>query len=454
VYSIIDIETTGGRKSDKITEIAIINHDGEKIVEEYSTLINPEITIPYFITNLTGITNDMVADAPRFYEVAKKIVEMTSDTVFVAHNASFDYHFIKNEFSSLGFEFKRKTICTVKLSRKLIPALDSYSLGELCKELDIEITNRHRAAGDALATTRLLEYLLTINGNEIDLFASQRINSLGNLHPMLDKAKIEALPEEAGVYYFYDERGDLIYVGKSTNIYGRVLSHLSNFKSKKSIAMRDSIADIDYRITGSELVALLHESHEIKTNVPLFNRSQRRTTYTSGIFTYFNKNGYLCLKADKINSEENPVTIFHSLDNARSTLMQLSEHYNLCQKLCGLYDASGACFHYSIKICEGACIGAEDVEAYNVRVRQALLQFEFEEKNFLIIDRGRRHDERSVVKVENGRYRGYGYFDISDQVNVAEDFNMYITQYHDNRDVQQIIRSYLRKHKVERIIKF
>jgi DNA polymerase III subunit epsilon len=454
MFAIIDIETTGGRSVDRITEIAIITHDGEKIIDEFSTLINPEVPIPYFISSLTGITNDMVAYAPKFYEVAKKVVEMTADKIFVAHSASFDYHFIKNEFKSLGFDFKRKTLCTVKLSRKLIPALNSYSLGELCAELGIEIKDRHRAGGDAMATVKLFEYLLAVNGNEIDLFAGLRINSLGNLHPMLNKAKIEALPEETGVYYFYDERKELIYVGKSNNIYGRVLSHFSNFKSKKSVTMRDSIADIDHVLTGSELVALLHESHEIKKHVPLFNRSQRRTTYTYGIYSSMNENGYLCLKADKIKGEDVPHTVFHSQESARSCLTGLAEQYHLCQKLCGLYDTTGACFHYSIKLCDGACIGAEDVEAYNLRVKQALFQFEFEDKNFIIIDKGRKQNERSVVKVENGRYMGYGYIDVSVPVNNVEELSGYITRFQDNRDVQQIIRSYLKRHKVERIIKF
>jgi DNA polymerase III subunit epsilon len=393
LFAIIDIETTGGRHSDKITEIAIFVHDGTKIIDEFSTLINPEISIPPFISSLTGITNDMVADAPKFYDVAKKIVEMTADKIFVAHNVSFDYNFIKSEFKSLGFEYKRKTMCTVKLSRKLIPAMNSYSLGEICSELNININGRHRAAGDALATVKLFEYLLSINENEIDLFSELRIDSLGNLHPLLDKGKIESLPEETGVYYFYDERKELIYVGKSNNIYSRVLTHFRNYKSRKSVTMRDSIADIDYLLTGSELVALLHESHEIKKNVPLFNRSQRRTIYTYGIFSSVNENGYICLNAEKIKDDQKvPHTVFYSADYARSCLDGLVSQYNLCQKFCGLYESSGACFHHSVKICNGACIGAEGTEAYNSRVIQALKQFEFEDKNFFVIDKGRKRN--------------------------------------------------------------
>jgi DNA polymerase-3 subunit epsilon len=454
LYAIIDIETSGGSRVDKITEIAIIIHNGTKITDEFSTLINPEVSIPYFITNLTGITNQMVEHAPKFHEVAKKIVEMTHDKIFVAHNASFDYHFIKSEFKNLGYDFKRRTMCTVKLSRKLIPALNSYSLGNLCADLDIEVVDRHRAMGDARATAKLFEYLLAINGNEIDLFAKQRISSMSNLHPDLDINKIETLPEESGVYYFFDDRKDLIYVGKSKNIYGRVLSHFNNFKTKKSVNMRDAIADIDHVQTGSELIALLMESDEIKKYTPLFNRQQRRTNYTYGIFTSVNEHGYQCMSVDKIKGDEMPVTTFHSQDAARGKMEALMEQYHLCQKLCGLYEAQGACFHHSIRLCNGACIGQEDVEAYNQRVKAALRNFEFKEKNFFIIDKGRSLQERSVVKIENGCYRGFGYLDVSNPVSGIEALNDCITRYQDNADVQQIIRTYLKLHKVEKIIKY
>ncbi|MGE0077838.1 MAG: PolC-type DNA polymerase III [Bacteroidales bacterium] len=161
MYAIVDIETSGGRaQTDRITEIAIYIHDGERIVDEFSTLINPEVYIPPFITQLTGITNEMVANAPKFYEVAKQIVLLTEGHLFVAHNAPFDYKFIQTEFKRLGYDYQRQTLCTVRMSRKIIPGMKSYSLGNLCENLGITINNRHRAAGDAYATTQLLELLL------------------------------------------------------------------------------------------------------------------------------------------------------------------------------------------------------------------------------------------------------------------------------------------------------
>lgn len=161
MYAVVDIETSGGRAQvDKITEIAIYIHDGRRVVDEFTTLINPEVSIPPFITNLTGINNQMVANAPKFYEVAKKIVLLTEGKLFVAHNAQFDYGFIQAEFKRLGYDYQRNTLCTVKMSRKIIPGLKSYSLGNLCQSVGIPINNRHRAAGDALATIKLLDLLL------------------------------------------------------------------------------------------------------------------------------------------------------------------------------------------------------------------------------------------------------------------------------------------------------
>lgn len=164
MFTIIDIETTGNRSQHgKITEIALYQHNGQKITDSFSTLINPEIDIPYYITKLTGIDNEMVKNAPKFYEIAKKIIELTEGRIFIAHNVYFDYNFVKEEFKRLGYEYNRKTLCTVRLSRKLLPGHRSYSLGKLCNELDIDINNRHRAAGDALATVKLFEILLEKN---------------------------------------------------------------------------------------------------------------------------------------------------------------------------------------------------------------------------------------------------------------------------------------------------
>ena len=298
MYAIIDIETTGGSpRHERITEIAIYIFDGEKILREYTTLVNPDRSIPYFITGLTGITNEMVADAPMFFEVARDIVEITEGMTFVAHNARFDYSFIRQEFKNLGYNFNRKVLDTVSLARKLLPGHKSYSLGKLCNDLDIKINGRHRAAGDALATVELFRILLEAEKEQDKELIKNARNS--KLNPDFDTSVLERLPEEPGVYYFYNKDNKLIYIGKSKNIRSRVMSHLSNNRSKRAMEMRENIVTIDWEPTGNELIALLKESEEIKRDKPIYNRAQRRSGFQWGIYHYTNQEGYACFECQQ-----------------------------------------------------------------------------------------------------------------------------------------------------------
>jgi DNA polymerase III subunit epsilon len=456
MYAIIDIETTGGSaRLEKITEVAIYLHDGEKITGEFVSLVNPERNIPYFITNLTGITNEMVENAPRFYEIAKTIVELTEGRTFVAHNARFDYSFIRQEFKSLGFNFRRNILDTVTLSRKLIPGHRSYSLGNICKDLNITISGRHRAAGDALATVKLFEMLLErdneINGKRSDLIRNTRISKL---NPKLDISKIETIPDEAGIYYFYNEEGDLIYIGKSRNLQQRISTHLSNNTTNRAMEMRDMIADIDWELTGSELIALLRESFEIKDNKPIYNRAQRRSSFQWGIYSFTDHDGYLNYRYGLIDSDDTPISVFSSREKAKSKLVSLVEAYSLCQKLTGLYETMGPCFQYHVGICRGACCGKEPPETYNERALQAAEEFIFSRRNFFIIDKGRENDERCAVKVINGKYSGYGYFNINDMGFGLSAVHECIIPSPDNRDIQVILKQYLRTNRVEKILEF
>ncbi len=454
MYAIVDIETTGGSaRLEKITEIAVYIHDGERIIDEYSTLINPERSIPYFITALTGISNEMVEDAPRFFEVAKKIVDITDGNIFVAHNARFDYSFIRQEFSMLGYSFKRPMLDTVSLSRKLLPGHKSYSLGNLCKDLGIEITGRHRASGDALATVRLLELLLESdkaqnNGGLV------RNRKASKLHPALDMKKIADIPEEPGIYYFHGEDGDIIYVGKSRNLCQRVNTHLSNNTSYREMEMRSRIADISWERTGSELVALLLKSAEIKSRKPLYNRAQRRTGFRWGIYSFTDENGYIRFEYRNVKDDEVPLALFSSKERVRARLEQIIGEHGLCQKLCGMYETDGPCFHRQVSLCQGACCGEEKPASYNERAISVLDEFIFTERNFFIIDRGRDNEERSAVKIINGKYAGFGYFNINDVGFGLTAVHDCIRNATDNRDIQVIIKGYLKNHRVERIIDF
>jgi DNA polymerase-3 subunit epsilon len=455
MYTVIDIETTGGNPQyDKITEIAVYVHDGIQVVDEFTTLINPERSIPYYISQMTGITDDMVASAPRFFEVARKIVDLTEGKIFVAHNAPFDYRFIQSEFKQLGFNFERETICTVRMSRKLIPGKSSYSLGNLCNDLGIRIKDRHRASGDALATVKLLELLLSVN-KHLETNAFSTTPDRKGLHPNLNLSNLAQIPEKTGVYYLYDDRGVLIYVGKSVSIRQRVMQHLGTSKTNRAAEMRSRIADISFEITGSELIALLLETEEIKRNKPMFNRLGRRTGNRLGLFNYENENGYLCLAIKRMTSkDEVPLTSFSNAEEAKAFLERLMEKHDLCQKLCNLYSSSGACFHYEIKRCSGACIGEESTEVYNPRVQAAIDSIGLSTKSFLLFDKGRNDTEKSIVKVVNGKLIGYGFFDpqsLDGNLGLLDDI---ITPCSDNRDAQVIIRSFLGKAKPGSVIFF
>lgn len=451
LYAIVDLETTGGRAArDKVIEIAIVLHDGAQAVDTYSTLINPECYVPYGITQLTGITQDMVQGAPRFCEVARKVVEMTEDAIFVAHNVRFDYSFLREEFARLGYTFSRRNLCTVRLSRKAFPGLPSYSLGNLIRSLNIPVENRHRALDDALATAELLRRILNREDNQ------QRVNEMVNLgvkEALLPKnltlEHIHALPEECGVYYFHNQKGDVVYVGKSINIKKRVAEHFAD-KTEKGGKLQQHVHDVSYELTGSELVALLLESHEIKRLRPAINRAQRVQRFPYVIHAYEDQAGYLCFELAQVTAQSrkkyNIISEYPKLSHAKGHLGRVMEQYELCSRLCSLHPGKGACFHYHIKQCRGACIGTEPADSYNERARAARdsLSTVFE-RDFFILDQGRCPEEMSVVLVEEGNYRGYGYVDRERLNGQTDELRDAIKPFPGNPETTRIIQRYLSK---------
>lgn len=453
MYAIVDIETTGGSaQRDRITEIAILIHNGKEVIDEFTTLINPEVYIPPYITKLTGITNEMVESAPRFYEIARKVVEITENAVFVAHNVQFDYRFIQEEFKRLGFTYSRDTLCTVKLARKNLPGYSSYSLGVLCQNLGITINGRHRAAGDAWATSKVFDLIVGKSPHSIENKDSSR-ETLRGLNPNLDHARINSLPEQAGVYYFFNEAGRLLYVGKSNCIRKRVMQHLSGAGTKRALEMRSQIADIDYEVTGSELIALIVEADQIKQNIPVFNKRGRRKAEQVGLLAYADERGYINLKIDTCKPETfTPLASFANVTAAKNFMYSLVDRYSLCQKLCGLYSSESACFHHQIGQCRGACIGAEPVTHYNLRAQKAIDSLGIESKSLLLIDSGRNNDEKSFVKVVNGKVEGYGYFNpefVGNDINLISES---IKPCGNHKEAVMAIRSFLAKAKKGQVV--
>jgi DNA polymerase-3 subunit epsilon len=447
LYAVVDIETTGnGPKGQKITEISALIFDGKKIVNEFTSLVNPEQNIPAFITNLTGITNAMVRNAPKFYEIAKKVEEITKDTIFVAHNVNFDYNIIHAEFKSLGFDFKRKKLCTVRLTRKIIPGLPSYSLGNICTSENIPINGRHRAKGDAEATVELFRRLLLRDDNfTINSFLNPKSRQ-ATLPPLLDKIVIDKLPETFGVYYFKNLAKEVIYVGKANNIKQRVISHFYD-KKKKEQTMCLETADISFTKTGSELLALLLESSEIKHIYPKFNRAQRRAGEAIGLFSYEDQKGIIHLAYNRLKLAPNAIMKYYSVAECRTHLESLCAEFELCPKYCHLQTNVSSCFHYQLKECKGICCDKESLEEYNKRVREAIKSVGIGAENLVIKEKGRTKNEIGFALILDGIYKGTGYLDASQDEGLEnpEDYQFFVDSKKDNRDIQRIIASYLKK---------
>jgi DNA polymerase-3 subunit epsilon len=439
MYAILDIETTGGKYNEEgITEIAIYRFDGQKITDQFASLINPERDIQPFVVNLTGINSEMLRNAPKFYEVAKRIIEIMDGCILVAHNAQFDNRILTTEFDRLGYSFEKESLCTVELAQRLIPDMPSYSLGKLVRSLGIPISGRHRAQGDAMATIELFKLLLAKDSSKEIITESIRKDPKRHLEPKLLDLIAEA-PSTTGVYYMHKEDGTIIYIGKSKNIKKRITQHFTS-DNRKSKKIQLAVTSVTYETTGSELIALLKESEEIKQNKPIYNRALRKTLYSYQLNYFQDENGYINLKIEKADGRKKPITTFTNYQQAKSVLFKITETHNLCQKLTGLHTSSGNCFSYTIKECAGACIERESPEEYNQKVSNFLRNHSYENTNMLLIDRGREIDERSVVLIENGSYVGFGFYNLNFQINNPEVLKSIITPMQNNRDAQHIIQ--------------
>jgi DNA polymerase-3 subunit epsilon len=453
LYAILDIETTGGQFNEEgITEIAIYKFDGHEVVDQFISLVNPEIPIQPFVVKLTGINNAMLQSAPKFFEVAKRIIEITSDCIIVAHNASFDYRILRTEFRRLGYDYEARTLCTVELAKKLIPEQTSYSLGKLVRALGIPMADRHRASGDAMATVKLFKMLLEkdLEKTIVKDFIKLEIEK-GIAPKFLDL--VSQMPAKTGVYYIHNENSNLIYIGKSQNIKKRVNQHFTGITTK-SKRIQAEVFTITYDETGSELIALLKESEEIKVNRPKYNRSQKKMFFPYAIYAEKDANGYLNLKLEKADGRKKEIASYTSLQDGKNALFRFTSKYFLCQKLTGLYITKKECFQYKIKECDGACIGEVNPETYNARVQQFISENSFENKNMILIDKGRNVNERSAILIEDGMYKGYAYYDLNYQITNIEILKNILIPMQHNRDAKNLIQNYIRKSKSLKILHF
>lgn len=444
MYAIVDIETTGGHASaNGITEIAIFIYDGHKVVQQYETLINPGIPIPRYVQSLTGITDEMVESAPRFEDVAEEIYGLLGENIFVAHNVNFDYSFLQHHLQLAGYSLRSKKLCTVRLSRKIIPGLPSYSLGNLCRSLSIDITNRHRASGDAAATVKLFSHLLKEDVNKA-IAAALSVRSKEQFLPLnLAPEQVFTLPLSPGVYYFHDQKGKVIYVGKAKNIRKRVNSHFTgNNAGRKRQEFLRNIYTISHEVTGTELMANILESVEIKRLWPVYNKSQKNIDFRYGFYCFEDQQGYLRLVIEKRRKHTTPLYAFPLLVQGHQMLRSLIREFDLCPRLCFLQKGDGACSPLQDHTCRGACQKKEEADTYNLRVKAAIIHMQQQQPSFAIMGSGREPTEQSCILMEKGRFYGMGYIPRDTAITERSGMKEWLTPYPENEYILNLLHQY------------
>ncbi len=442
-YAIVDIETTGGNaKYSRITEIAIIIFDGNEVIDRWETLINPQKEIPLPIFALTGINDDMVRDAPIFDDVAEKILDMLTDRIFVAHNVNFDYSFVRHQLEESGFKWTARKLCTVRATRKIKPGLSSYSLGNLCRSLDIKLINQHRAGGDAAATAILLSKLFEW---DVDGELSKMIKNTAQdqrLPPNLPPEDFENLPEKTGVYYFYNYDKQVIYVGKAINIKKRVASHFTgnNINAQRQNFLKE-IHNISFEICATELMALLLECTEINKLWPKYNRALKRFEPKFGLHSYEARNGYKYLAVGKLSKFQTCVASFNSIYEGINTLRYLTVQFDIDTRFCNFGTNECAAFAQ-----DSIAKDLPQIEYHNTQVENALDHLTSHKESFAIIDKGRAPNEQSCIWVEKGHFYGMGYITSDIVINTIEDLKDYVTPYRSNAYIMQLIKAYKEKY--------
>jgi DNA polymerase-3 subunit epsilon len=397
-FAITDIETTGSHASgNSIIEIGVVLHDGERIIEEFSSLIDPGVHLPVYITGLTGITNDMLRGAPSFADVADRLEELFDGAIFVAHNVNFDHSFIRAEFASIGRNWNPPRLCTMRMARKAFPGEKSYGLNAICSWMGLVNEHAHRALSDARVATEILTRAMPhIEPSEFKRMVAKH-SGVVFLPPNLSEEVFQRLPEAPGVYYMYDEKGKPLYIGKANNIKKRVRQHFTTQSESARVQsfMRD-VRDIGFEITGNELIALLLEDAEIRKFWPPFNSAQKRKTRRAHVIRYSDQNGYTRLAATAAVKVSGSVRSFASLAEANRWLYALASEFSIDQRLLGLtmFDAS---------------LEMTEAHVHNTVLEESLQTMLTRDPSYVVECAGRHTGEHGYVLVERGILKGYAF---------------------------------------------
>lgn len=441
MYAIVDIETTGGfAESHGITEVGVIISDGEKEVDRFETLINPNQHIPNAIEHLTGISNDMVEEAPHFHEIASALYKLLDGKIFVAHNVNFDYSFIKKAFKLVDIEFNAKRLCTVRYGRKVYPGLSSYRLENLCRHFEITNKAAHRAMGDTEATTTLLHKLLTLDENHEKLGVFLNARSREAMLPLhVNKADFENLPSSSGVYYFKGKEGNVLYVGKAKNIKKRVAQHFTGKQeSKVKQAFKREVYHLDYIETGSELVAALYEDHEIRHLWPTYNKAQKKQLKKFAVVAFQDRLENWRIGVQQGKTIGHALVKFHEMYHARQWIFDQVESYGLNATFCDLPLME----HLGVEV---------EHEVHNRQVESLIADLNEERQSFVILEKGRTPSESAFILVEDDQYKGLGFVDEDIALNSIEEFRNYLELKKSSSTAQAIIEQHLSANKKTQI---
>lgn len=439
MYAIIDLETTGGQyNKEGITEIAIYKFDGIDIVDQFISLVNPEIPIQPFVVKLTGINNAMLRQAPKFYEVAKRIVEITEGCIIVAHNAPFDYRVLKLEFDRLGYQFNKPTLCTVEMSKQLLPDAASYSLGKLVRSLGIPIADRHRASGDAMATLKLFKLLLD---KDIDksIVKTQIKNELQQgISPKLFDI-LQNIPATVGIFYIHNDKGNIIYIGRSNNI-RKKLNSIFTADTKISKRIQKEVYTVTFEETGNELISVLKEREELLHNKPVLNTTQRKSPFLWAVYHEKNNNGYDSLRIQKSDGRKNAIQSFKSQKNALNFINTLYQQNEIVEEVQNnLTEANNNKY---------------PVTLHN-QLLESLINGEVAKwQNIIIVLKGRNQSEKSAIVIENGIFKGYCFYDLNYQITNAAVLDKKLITLVYPKDILNTIKHYIFTKKDYKIISF
>ena len=440
MYAILDIETTGGDYDEEgITEIAIYQYDGYKITDQFCSLINPKKQIQPFVRKLTGINEKMLQNAPIFFEVAKRIVEITKDCIIVAHNAAFDYRILKTEFKRLGYVYERKTICTINLSKELLPDQKAFSLGKLASNLGIPFSERHRAFGDAQATLKLFELLIEKDIGKNIIREHTKILK-NNKTPKRYLKIIDKLPSKMGIYYILDADNEIIYIGKSKNIKQSVIQDLTS-SNKKSMIIQDKISKVSFSITGGKLTTHLKQQNEIKINRPKLNGSAKYRIYPIGI-RIDNTKTYHSIIVEQVKNNFEYLSVFKNKNLAEKTVSILADEFKIQLKNSN-----------SINSDSNKTIQKKDTpKQHNKKIMELCKSFSYPFPDFLFTENGRKHGEFTFILIKNNQFKGYGYFELYHQIKSMSQIESRLVSMEENNDVKKLIYNFLLKKKYLKLI--